>query len=282
MTRVIKIGSCFSGIGGFELGIERAIPNSKTIWQIEQDKFCQKVLQKNYPSATIYKDIKDLKNENLYSIEPVHIIIGGFPCQDISNAGLKKGIAHGEKSSLWKDMFRIITHQRPFLVILENVKALLSRGRGMDIVIKDLEKVYGCVEWRVISAREMGAPHLRERVFIIGYERKTYEATNTNMQRIKKHSMYAKSVEEEFSNTKCRSSKNARLHIRNHWRETTFKSPICHLDDGISNRVAKLRALGNAIVPQCSEYVGRLIYNSGILDPLYEQVENKNDEHRTD
>ena len=281
MTRVIKIGSCFSGIGGFELGIERAIPNSKTIWQIEQDKFCQKVLQKNYPSATIYKDIKDLKNENLYSIEPVHIIIGGFPCQDISNAGLKKGIEHGEKSSLWKDMFRIITHQRPFLVILENVKALLTRGRGMDIVIKDLEKVYGCVEWRVISAREVGAPHLRERVFIIAYERKTYEATNTNSENDRRRTKLSRCMEEK-NGTWCRSCETRRIHQRNYWQETPFKSPICHLDDGISNRLARLRALGNAIVPQCSEYVGRLIYNSGILDPLYEQVENKNDEHRTD
>lgn len=324
----IKIGSCFSGIGGFELGIEKALPNTKTVWQIEQNNFCQKILQKHYPHATIYSDIKEIKNEKLHTIEPVQIIIGGFPCQDISQAGLKKGIEHGKKSSLWKDMFRIIEHQRPFLVILENVKALLTNGRGMQIVIQDLQKVYDCIEWTIVSAREMGAPHLRERVFIIGYNRKpnttenpqmytnnqpsemenkehqisekeqykteySHVSRNTdkiidgtekiqtsypNMPRFKKQPKRAKPMEKTIQITECRSSKIGRIHQRNYWKETPIEPPLCDLDDGVPNRLARLRVLGNAIVPQCSEYIGRLIYQSGILEPLYDHL-TKGEKH---
>jgi len=272
--KYIKIGSCFSGIGGFELGIERALPHTKTVWQIEQNLFCQKVLKKHYPDAKIYSDIKEITHENLHTIEPVHIIIGGFPCQDVSKAysheNGQKGIKHGEKSSLWKDMFRIIEYQKPFITVLENVKELLQPGRGMSIVIEDLQKVYDCIEWTIVSAGEMGAPHKRERIFIIGYNKN--EISNADSQRQKTNTFNPFTMEKKRV-IECGSGQIRGIHKRNYWQRTPIEPPLCLLADGIPNRLARLVALGNSIVPQCSEYIGRLIFESGILQPLYEQLE---------
>ena len=129
---MITIGSLFSGIGGFELGLERAIPNSKTIWQCEQNKFAKQVLNKHWPDVPIYDDIKEIKHG---TIDLVDIICGGFPCQDISQAGKGKGIANGERSGLWFEMLRIINMVRPRIAIAENVTAITQKGRGMDIVL---------------------------------------------------------------------------------------------------------------------------------------------------
>ena len=106
---MIRIGSLFAGIGGFELGLERAISGSETIWQVEREPFCQKVLKKHWPNATIYDDVRTVGSHNLESVD---ILCGGFPCQDISTAGKGKGL-EGEKSGLWFEMLRIISELRP-------------------------------------------------------------------------------------------------------------------------------------------------------------------------
>ncbi len=163
---MITIGSLFSGIGGFELGLERAIPNSKTIWQCEQNKFARKVLQKHWPDVPIYDDIKEMKHG---SIDIVDVICGGFPCQDISQAGKRKGIANGERSGLWFEMLRIIDMVRPRIAIAENVTAITQKGRGMDIVLSSLSKIGYDVEWIDVRASDEGAPHKRERIFFVAY-----------------------------------------------------------------------------------------------------------------
>ena len=90
----VKIGSCFSGIGGWELGIERAIPNSRTVWQVEQNTFCQGILKKHWPDATMYDDVRTVGAHNL---EPIDLLCAGFPCQDLSLAGNQRGIHEGKK-----------------------------------------------------------------------------------------------------------------------------------------------------------------------------------------
>src|SRR5258707_7301969 len=112
------MGSLFAGIGGFDLGFERA--GFKTSWQVEIDPDCQKVLAKNFPEAERFGDIRECGRHNL---KPVDVICGGFPCQDISNAGLRVGIS-GERSGLWGQMWRIIGELRPSYVAVENVAAL--------------------------------------------------------------------------------------------------------------------------------------------------------------
>jgi hypothetical protein len=115
------MGSLFAGIGGFDLGFERA--GFKTRWQVEIDPYCQKVLAKNFPEAERFGDIRECGSHNL---KPVDVICGGFPCQDISYAGLGKGI-DGERSGLWSEFARIIHELRPPYVLVENVAALLRR-----------------------------------------------------------------------------------------------------------------------------------------------------------
>jgi DNA (cytosine-5)-methyltransferase 1 len=156
------LGSVFSGIGGIDLGFERA--GFETVWQVEINDYCRKVLAKNFPAAERYADIRECGVENL---KPVDVVAGGFPCQDISNAGLRAGIGGG-RSGLWKHMHRIIGELRPKIVLVENVAALL--GRGMGVVLGDLAEIGYDAEWKVISAADMGAPHLRERVWIMAHD----------------------------------------------------------------------------------------------------------------
>lgn len=163
--QMIRIGSLFSGIGGFELGLERAIPNSTTLWQVEQDKFCQRILQKHWKDATIYDDVRTIHKHN---VAPIDILCGGFPCQDISIAGNGKGIIKNEtRSGLWWEMHRIINELQPRVAVLENVPAITFRG-GLD-VIGSLAQIGYDAEWIVISAQQFGAPHKRERWFCIAY-----------------------------------------------------------------------------------------------------------------
>ena len=306
-NKQITIGSLFSGIGGFELGLERAIPNSKTIWQCEQNTFAQKVLKKHWPDVPIYDDIKEIKHG---SIDVVDVICGGFPCQDISQAGKGKGIANGERSGLWFEMLRIIDMVRPRIAIAENVSAITQKGRGLDIVISSLAKIGYDVEWIDVRASDKGAPHQRERIFFVAYPNEIHtdgkfgivekekqkaskevqhkrkhsneswntnpiddgtrcEISNTNHQHIKKQSIHTKPMESKRL-FECGSGKNGRIHERNYWKTTPIESPLCRMDDGISNRVDRIRALGNAIVPQCSETIGRYIMKSGILDDIEE------------
>tara|TARA_B100000282_G_scaffold275287_1_gene232508 strand:- start:172 stop:1140 length:969 start_codon:yes stop_codon:yes gene_type:complete len=305
-NKQITIGSLFSGIGGFELGLERAIPNSKTIWQCEQNAFAQKVLKKHWPDVPIYDDIKEIKHG---TIDVVDIICGGFPCQDISQAGKRKGIANGERSGLWFEMLRIIDMVRPRIAIAENVTAITQKGRGMDIVVSSLSKIGYDVEWIDVRASDEGAPHKRERIFFVAYpnqihtagkfgivekekrktskevqhkRKDTNESWNTNpiddgtrcettsntiRQHIKKQSMYTEPMESERL-FECGRGENGRIHATNYWKTTPIGSPLCRMDDGISNRVDRIKALGNAIVPQCSETIGRYIMKSGILDDI--------------
>ena len=156
---MFTFGSLFAGIGGFDLGLERAGMSCQ--WQVEIEDYPTKILEKHWPEVHRERDIKECSGENL---EPVDLICGGFPCQDISVAGKGAGLA-GERSGLWYEMHRIIGDIKPRWVVVENVAALLHRG--MDVVLRDLSAIgYDC-EWHIISASAVGAPHRRERVWII-------------------------------------------------------------------------------------------------------------------
>ena len=249
---MITIGSLFCGIGGFELGLERAIPNSKVIWQCEQDRFCRSILQKHWPGVKIYEDIRKMSTKE---VQRPDILCGGFPCQDISVAGKGGGI-HGKKSGLWWHMAALIGRIRPDIIVLENVPAITFRG-GREVLGNLAEFGYDA-EWTVISAKQFGAPHLRRRWFLVAYP---------NSKRSKQHSSITKPMEQK-GQLKRRSCEVIRREQRHYWKRFTSPSPLCRVDDGISKRVDRIRALGNAIVPQCSEYIGRCIVQSGLLEEL--------------
>ena len=221
-----------------------------------------------------------------HNLEPVDIFCAGFPCQDISVAGKGEGL-NGKKSGLWWECFRIISELRPRIIVLENVSAVTFRG-GREVV-GSLTSIGYDTEWQVISARMFGAPHIRKRWFLVGYASDTYnrskttkvqagrsehmvcdtggwsDATDTNSQSKPDSSHHAQTLEGHVVNTNSGSSKINRTYERNYWQRHAPESPVCRVDDGVPNRMDRLRALGNAIVPQCSEYIGRCIIESGLL-----------------
>ena len=187
----MNVGSTFSGVGGFDLGFERA--GMSVLWQAEIDEWCRRVLRWHWPDADIYDDVRSvqrgsgsgggehrLRAGNGADIEgsgignesgasSVDLLCGGFPCQDLSVAGKRAGFK-GERSSLFFEFARIADELRPRWIVLENVVGLLSSAEGRDfgILLSTLAEVgYGCA-WRVVDARYFGVPQRRRRVFIVG------------------------------------------------------------------------------------------------------------------
>lgn len=161
LKKKFKVLDLFSGIGGFSLGLERT-GGFETAAFCEIDEHARKVLKKHWPGVLKFKDIRDLNPEK----GDYDIICGGFPCQDISVAGKGAGL-DGERSGLWFEFKRIIEKVRPRYAIIENVANL--RSKGLNQVLQDLWEIGYCSEWYIISAAEVGAPHKRERCWIIAY-----------------------------------------------------------------------------------------------------------------
>ena len=158
----MKILDLFSGIGGFSLGLEST--KWKTIAFCEINPSCHKVLSKYWPDVPIFEDVTKLSASDIAS--SVDVICGGFPCQDISVAGKKKGI-NGNRSGLWKEYLRLINEIKPKYAIIENVANL--RSHGLITVLQDLWQIGYDAQWHCIPASALGAPHQRDRIWIIAY-----------------------------------------------------------------------------------------------------------------
>ena len=156
----MTVGSLFTGIGGLDLALEHF--GHRVIWQAESDGHARAVLAKHWPGVRCFEDVREIDATS----PPPDIICGGFPCQDISNAGKRVGI-DGERSGLWSEFARIIRELRPRLVFVENVAALTVRG--LDRVLGDLAALGFDAEWDVLRAADVGAPHLRARIFILAH-----------------------------------------------------------------------------------------------------------------
>lgn len=156
------IGSLFSGVGGLELGIETALPGASVIWQAENDPAARRVLAAHWPAVHRYTDVRQIDDQ---APRP-DIICGGSPCQDISAAGKGAGI-EGERSSLWFEFARIIRALRPGVVFFENVPPIVKRG--LDRILGDLAEVGMSAVWDCFRAADVGAPHRRERFFLLAY-----------------------------------------------------------------------------------------------------------------
>lgn len=163
MADVLKYGSLFTGIGGFDLGFDRA--GMECSWQVEIDEACIKVLDKHWPKVEKHKDVKRVGKYNLSAVD---VICGGFPCQDLSVAGNRAGLA-GKRSGLWFEFRRVIAELSQQWVVIENVPGLLSSrgGRDFAVVIQGLVELGYGVCWRVLDAQYFGVPQRRRRVFIV-------------------------------------------------------------------------------------------------------------------
>jgi DNA (cytosine-5)-methyltransferase 1 len=157
----MKALSLFSGIGGIDLAAY--VAGIDVVAMCERDQFCQGVLRRNFPEAQIYDDVSILKGSDVGSVD---LIFGGFPCQDVSFSGRKAGLK-GARSGLWSHFHRLIGEIRPAWVLIENVRGLVNDG--LLQVVSDLAGMGYDAEWCLVSACEAGAPHTRQRVFIVSY-----------------------------------------------------------------------------------------------------------------
>jgi len=164
--QALKVLDLFSGIGGFSLGLERT-GGFETVAFCEIEPFPRAVLKEHWPDVPCYEDVRTLTADQLRSDGiAVDVICGGFPCQDLSYAGKGAGL-EGARSGLWSEIARLVGELRPQYVIVENVSALLSRGLGR--VLGDLAEIGYDAEWHCIPASAVGAPHIRDRIWIIAY-----------------------------------------------------------------------------------------------------------------
>ncbi len=260
----------FSGIGGIELGFERQ--GFKTKWFVENEPYAQCVLKKRFPNTVIYDDVT---NVDFRTVPKVDILTGGFPCQDISNAGKRTGI-EGSRSSLWTYFCQAIGIIRPKFAFIENVSALLRRG--LEKVLCDLASIGYDAEWHCVSASAIGAPHQRDRIFIIAYSNPGLyinqkeqiqtrgQATNNQIIRDAANTDNKRLSEQQSSRKKQQSRSGFnRLSVCEEWREINpSKTFLRRGDDGISNRIHRIRCLGNAVVPVVAEVFAKAIKETNI------------------
>jgi len=172
----LKLNDFFSGIGGFSYAGEKLVEGFETTQFIENDPYCQKVLKKHWPNVPIHDDITTYRAEP-YSAD---IITGGFPCQDLSQAGRRKGITETTRSGLWFQLIRTIRMVRPKYFILENVSAILNNG--LDIVLGDIFEAGYDAEWCCIPSSFVGACHQRDRWWLIGFSPDTYKRSCSSQE----------------------------------------------------------------------------------------------------
>lgn len=280
----MNVGSLFSGIGGIELGFERE--GFETKWFVEKDAFCQSVLRKHWPKVKIYGDVTSV---DFRKTEPIDVLTGGFPCQDISVAGKGKGIT-GERSGLWKEYFRAIREIRPKFAVIENVSILTKRG--LNVILADLAEIGYDAEWLCLQAKDFGAPHRRERIFIIAYpnsngfnesdstsksmevkvgkvseskqirERRIDESAtgspifitdswSNRIQWIKQKVLQGNNEFSRFKNVKTIEDLRGRPDIP--------EPLLWGNNNGLSNRVDRIKSLGNSVVPQVAQFIARRI-----------------------
>jgi len=239
----------FSGIGGFSLGLERA--GMRTVAFCEVEPFCQAVLRRHWPAVPIYEDVRTLTAERLAANAAtgdigIDVICGGFPCQDISRAGYGAGLA-GERSGLWSEFARLIGEVRPRYAVVENVAALLDRWMGT--VCGDLAAIGYDAEWSVISACSLGAPHMRQRVFIVAYPDSKHGRPRVRDTAARPH----RPLQEINGFESSRAGWRARM---------ANPSELYRDADGVSFGMDRNRGIGNAVAPAVAEIIGRAIMNA--------------------
>jgi len=239
----MKVLDLFSGIGGFSLGLERA--GMETVAFCEFEPHAQEVLRKHWPKVPIHSDVRELNGHDFRGT--VDVVTGGFPCQDLSVAGKQAGF-NGERSSLYREMLRIISECRPRYAIFENVTGLLTgeSGRWFGQFLYDLAEIGFDAEWHCMEAAYIGAPHRRDRVWVIAYPD------------CRRHERGGKKQVQRFANLSCELKRSIKkVGIMSYPTKPSFRGA----DDGVPTRLDRKRIarLGNAVVPQIPEAIGRAI-----------------------
>ena len=233
------LGSLFSGIGGLEMGLEMT-GRFETVWQSETDEHCRGVLRKHWPDAELFGDVREFGVN--HEIKAVDVVCGGFPCQDLSSAregsgrGRGDGLA-GKKSGLYREFMRILGQVKPRGFIIENVPNLVNRG--LEIILGEVAELGYDAEWHIVSAASVGGPHLRKRVFVMGYANGTHPQGRGLPSGVhEKH--------EDANGTGCRRPDKT-------W---PTEPDVPRVADGVPDWSHRVKALGNAVVPKVASVVG--------------------------
>ena len=269
---MLSVLDLFSGIGGFSLGLERT-GGFKTVAFCEIEPYCRAVLRKHWPDVPCFEDVRTLTAADVGAAD---VICGGFPCQDISNAGKMAGI-EGQRSGLWSEYARLVGELRPSYVIVENVAALL--GRGIDRVLGDLAALGFDAEWHCIPASAIGAPHFRDRVWIVAYpdshgSQKRADDERNSSKETSGQQARGEGVGSFPPNGVCANTERGERSLggalgrirrifqsipRNRAWKITSEPVLARRADGIPNRLDRLAAIGNAVLPDIPEIIGRAI-----------------------
>ena len=274
----MKVGSLFSGIGGFDYGLKRA--GMQIVWQSEIEPYCCEVLKKHWPNVPNLGDIFGIKDP-----PAVDLICGGFPCQPFSVAGKRQGKA--DDRYLWPEMLRIIQKVRPAWVFAENVPGII--GMELNQVLSDLESEGYETGTIIIPACALNAPHRRDRVWIVAYNNDPRSGEQVQTNRIGQTNDHRREGQSQFEPCEtdrhapdsavqglegsitegqtCPTGCFAEYHDGSiGWQESWLEvaTRLCRVDDGLPawvhrHRVKRLKALGNAIIPQIAEVLGKMI-----------------------
>ena len=279
----MNVLSLFAGIGGLELGLERA--GMTVVGQVEIDPFCRRVLAKHWPEVPRHDDVRTAVEWWRGESRPlVDVICGGFPCQDISNAGRREGIA-GARSGLWSHMRDTVRALRPRYVVMENVSALLARG--LDVVAADLAESGYDLEWDCVPASAVGANHQRDRWFGVAYPQGDGRRPGWPRRSAGDGPDGQAEWPKALADTYCvagpppvaldllagaearRSLHRANRRNRGRGGPWAAEPSLGRVANGVPDGVDRIRALGNAVVPQVAEHVGRLIVAAEEDDNVY-------------
>lgn len=263
----LNILDLFSGIGGFSLGLHNADPAFKTLAFCEIDPYSTKILNKNFKGIPVFNDVTKLDKSFLESkdIKNIDIIIGGFPCQDLSYAGKGKGLK-GKKSGLFYEMIRLANEIRPNFIIYENVPALIERKEILNEFIEQNQKIGYDLQWHILRASALGYYHRRKRAFVIAWGKETF--TNSHLF----GEIYYKSIEHQFNIQNKVSSREEKTKKFSTFLTSYNRFPPPHLlhtnhrdirrDNGLSEALDQIGALGNSLIPEIIEILGRALIQS--------------------
>ena len=265
----LRVLDLFSGIGGFSLGLERT-GGFETVAFCEIEPYPRAVLAKHWPSVPCYDDVRTLTADALRRDGiAVDVICGGFPCQDISQAGNGLGL-DGERSGLWREYHRLIGELRPSFVIVENVAALL--GRGMAEVLGDLARIGYDAEWHTIRASDVGVPQNRPRVWIVAYPARDGRSQifHKNPEHV---NCYRSRLDDQSSKDADANDENrgaCAVSILGNIQWTTIPNrERSGIDERLSVGLDRYKGLGNSVVPQIPELIGYAILKAeGITSQL--------------
>lgn len=248
MGATVNVLSLFAGVGGMELGLERA--GMTTVGQVEIDPYCQQVLNRHWPEVPKHDDVTTTPEWWVSDDRPtVDLICGGFPCQPFSLAGRQAGVS--DERWMWPETERVIRAIRPRYVLLENVAALVRDSVAFGTVLADLHQLGFDAEWGTIPASDFGLPTIRERVYVLAYSAGVdgFARGGVESRRGRRSPLTVRGL--------CGLGVAEREQFARDW--LAVEPRVGRLVDGVPNQSHRLRVIGNAVCPPVAEHLGKLI-----------------------